>query len=287
MPEKIFLNDKIVDSDRACISPADGGLLYGAGLFETMRSRNGVVFRMDDHLDRLMTSAAALSIEPSYDKNQLGEAVYQVLRANELTDARIRLTLTSGPVTQTEEQHQSTLLITAVSFQPYPAQYYKAGVLAVLCPYRQNPSDPTCGLKTTCYYPRVLALRYAHRNGAAEALWFTTDNRLAEGCVSNVFIVKNSSLLTPPLSTPVLPGIARRTVLEIAGRLSIQCTEKDLNIEDVLGADEIFLTNVVMTVCPVVSVEKHTVADGKVGPVATRLREEFMGTMEEYCRRQA
>jgi branched-chain amino acid aminotransferase len=252
-----------------------------------MRSRNGVVFRVDDHLNRLMTSAAALSIEPSYDKNYLAEAIYQVLRANELTDARIRLTLTSGPMTQADEQRRSTLLITAVSFQPYPAQYYQAGVLAVLCPFRQNPSDPTCGHKTTSYYSRLLALRHAHRSSAAEALWFTTDNRLAEGCVSNVFLAKNSILLTPPLSTPVLSGIARRTVLEIAGRLSMQFVEKDLHIEDVLEADEIFLTNVVMEVTPVVSVEKHTVGDGKVGPIAAKLREEFTREMEEHCRRNA
>jgi branched-chain amino acid aminotransferase len=285
MPEKIYLNDKIIDSDQACLSPADGGLLYGAGLFETMRSRNGVVFRMDDHLDRLLASAAALSIEPSYDKSQLGEAIYQVLRTNELTDARIRLTLTSGQVTQAEEQRRSTLLITAVSFQPYPAECYKAGVLAVLCPYRQNPSDPTCGHKSTCYYPRLLALRHAHRSGAAEALWFTTDNRLAEGCVSNVFLVKDSVVLTPPLSTPVLPGITRRTVLEIAARESIRSEEKDLTIEDLLGADEIFLTNVVMEVVPVVGVEKHTVGDGKVGPIARKLREAFTRAIEEHCRR--
>ena len=285
MPEKVFLNDGIVDSDQACISTADGGLLYGAGLFETMRSRNGVVFRIDDHLDRLQASAVALSIEHSYDKNRLADAVYEVLRANELTDARIRLTVTSGPMTQAEEQRRSTLLITAVGFQPYPPQYYKTGVLAMLCPYRQNPSDPTCGHKTTCYHPRLLALRHAHQNGAAEALWFTTDNCLAEGCVSNVFLVKNSTLFTPPLSTPVLAGIARKTVLEIAGRESIQFVEKDLHIADVLEADEVFLTNVIMEIMPVISVEKHTVHDGKVGPIAAKLREGFMRTMEEKCRR--
>ncbi len=285
MPEKIFLNDKIVDSDQGCIASGDGGLLYGAGLFETMRCHNGVVFRLDDHLDRLLTSAAALSIESSHDKSQLGKAVYQVLQANELTEARIRLTLTSGPVTQTEEQRRSTLLITAVSSQPYPPEYYQAGVLAVLCPYRQNPSDPTCGHKTTCYYPRLLALRHAHSIGAAEALWFTTDNRLAEGCVSNVFLVKNSKLLTPALSTPVLPGVARRTVIESAARQSIQVEERDLSIEDLLSADEIFLTNVVMEIVPVVGVEKHTVGNGKVGPVAAKMREAFVQAMEEHCRR--
>jgi branched-chain amino acid aminotransferase len=280
MPEKVFLNDKIVDSDQACVPAADGGLLYGAGLFETMRSRNGAVFRLADHLDRLTTSATALAIEHSYTKDRLAEAVQQTLAANELADARIRLTLTSGSMVQSEDQHHCTLLVTATSFQPYPDQCYKSGVLAVLCPFRQSSTDPTCGHKTTSYYSRLLALRAAHSNGAAEALWFTTDGRLAEGCVSNVFLVKDSVLYTPALTTPVLPGIARKTVLEIAQQQAIQLVEKDLHIQAVLEADEVFLTNVIMEVIPVVSIEKHTVGDGKVGPMAAKLREEFVGAVE-------
>ena len=85
----------------------------------------------------------------------------------------------------------------------------------------------------------------AHQQRAAEALWFTTDNRLAEGCVSNVFVVKDSVIYTPGIETPVLAGIARKTVCEIASANSIKLVEKDLNIDDVLGADEIFLTNVI------------------------------------------
>jgi branched-chain amino acid aminotransferase len=285
MPDKIFLNDGIIDADQACISPADGGLLYGAGLFEVMRSRNGVVFRLDDHLDRLLASASALSIEHVYGKEQLSKAVYAVLQANELTDTRIRLTLTSGPMTQSDGEHHPTLLITAASFQPYSKQYYEAGVLAVLSSFRQNPADPATGHQTTGYYSRLLGLRNAHKSGAAEALWFTTDNRLAEGCVSNVFLVKDSALATPPLNTPVLAGIARKTVIEIAQRESIPFAEKDLHITDLLEADEVFLTNVVMEVIPVISIEKHTVGQGKVGPVATKLREAFARTIEESCRR--
>lgn len=286
MPEKVFLNDKLVRTDRAHISVTDSGFLYGAGLFETMRSHDGVVFRLENHLDRLTLSAACLSIHRAYDKPYLTKAIYEVLRENELTDARLRLTLTNGPISEAPQRPAPTLLITATTLQLYPPEYYQSGVRVVLCPFRQNPDEPICGHKSTNYYPRLLALTLARQKGAAEALWFTTDHRLAEGCVSNVFLVKGSVLYTPPAKTPVLPGIARKTVCEIAERESIELVEKDLHIADVLEADEVFLTNVIMEVLPVITVEKHPIKEGQVGPVTRKLREQFLRTLEQECRSQ-
>ncbi len=286
MAEKVFLNDNLIDMGETRVSATDSGFLYGAGLFETMRSRNGMVFRLEDHLDRLSASARALSISYPYEKAYIRGAIDRLLQANQLAEARLRLTLTNGPLAQPEERRKPTLLITATAFRPYPPEYYETGVLVILCPFRQNATDPTCGHKTTCYYPRLLALNLAHQKRAAEALWFTTDNRLAEGCVSNIFLVKNSILYTPPLETPVLPGIARKTVRELAQQQSLDLVEKDLFIADVLEADEIFLTNVIMEVLPVVGVEQHTVGNGRVGPITRKLREGFLQAIEQQCRRQ-
>jgi len=251
MPEKVFLNDKLIDADKACISVSDSGFLYGAGLFETMRSHNGVVFALADHLDRLFFSASNLSIGNPYDKEYIANAVYEVLRANKLSDARLRLTFTNGPMVESEQDRRPTLLVTATKFRSYPPEYYKNGMLVILCPFRQNLTDPTCGHKTTSYYSRMIALNMAHQRRAAEALWFTTDNRLAEGCVSNVFLVKDSVLYTPPIN--------------------------------VLGADEIFLTNVIMQVMPITRVEKHAVGDGQVGPTAKKLQRSFAEYVENEC----
>ncbi len=285
MAEKVFLNDKLIDIDKACISVTDSGFLYGAGLFETMRSYDGVVFALKDHLDRLFFSARTLSINLAYDRKYITDAIYKILRANKLTDARMRLTLTNGPMSQSDEQRKPTLLITATKLQPYPAEYYKKGVLVVLCPFRQNAGEPTCGHKTTSYFSRMIALNRAHQKRAAEALWFTMDNRLAEGCISNVFLVKDSVLHTPPIETPVLAGIARKTVCQIALKNYIKLVEKELYIDDVLAADEIFLTNVIMQIMPVTAVEKHTVGDGKVGMMTKRLRKSYDELVESQCRK--
>jgi branched-chain amino acid aminotransferase len=281
--EKVFLNDRLVDIDKASVSVTDGGLLYGMGLFETMRSYNGVVFCLKDHLDRLFFSAAALSIENTYDRKYITDAIYKLLKANKLTDARLRLTLTSGPMSKSEEQRRATLLITATKLQPYPPEYYKNGVLVVLCPFRQNITEPIYGHKTINYLSRMIALDFAHRKKAAEALWFTVDNRLAEGCISNVFLVKDSALHTPPIGTPVLAGVARKTVCQIALKNSTKLVEKTLGIDDVLNADEIFLTNVIMQILPVRAVEKHTVGDGKVGPMTKKLQKYFRELVEAEC----
>jgi len=275
MAEKVFLNDKLLDIDKANISVTDSGFLYGTGLFETMRSHNGVVFALKDHLDRLFFSAKSLSINNPYDSKYIADAIYEVLRANELADARLRLTLTNGPMAEDEQRRKSTLLITATKFRSYPPEYYQKGVLVVLCQFRQNPSDPTCGHKVTSYFSRMIALNLAHQKKAAEALWFTVDNCLAEGCISNVFLVKDSALYTPPIKTPVLAGIARKTVCQIALDNSIKLVEKSLSIEDVLAAEEIFLTNVIMQVMPITRVENHDVGDGQVGPMAKRLQRDF------------
>jgi branched-chain amino acid aminotransferase len=284
--EKVFLNDNLVDIDKACVSVSDSGFLYGAGLFETMRSYNGVVFGLKDHLDRLFFSANSLAINHQYSREYITDAIHKLMQANEFTDARLRLTLTGGPMAESEEQRRPTLLITAMKLAPYPAEYYRKGVMVVLCPFKQNTSDPTYGHKTTSYFSRMIALKLAHQKGAAEALWFTVDNRLAEGCISNVFAVKSSILYTPPIITPVLAGVTRKTICQIALRDSIEFVEKDLYIDDVLGADEIFLTNVIMQVMPVTSVERHTVGEGKVGQMTKRLQKEFDEFVKDECRIQ-
>ncbi len=287
MSEKVFLNDRLVDIDKACVSVTDSGFLYGAGLFETMRANNGVVFSLKDHLDRLSFSARALSIpiEEAYDRKHITDATYKLLKANKLTEARLRLTATSGPMAKADEQHKPTLLITATKLNPYPPEYYKNGVMIVLSPFRQNTAEPIYGHKTTSYFSRILALKLAHQKQAAEALWFTVDNRLAEGCISNVFLVKDSVLYTPPIRTPVLAGVARKTVCQIALRNSINFVEKDLSIDDLLAADEVFLTNVIMQILPVCKIEKHDVGNGKPGPMTEKLRKYFDEFIKNECQK--
>ena len=122
---------------------------------------------------------------------------------------------------------------------------------------------------------RLRGLRADGQAQCLDALWFTTENRLAEGCISNVFIVSKGVLRTPPLETPVLPGIARACVLELAAARELETREEPLTINELLDADEVFLTNTIMRVMPVIRVERKDIAEGKVGPITQRLLDAY------------
>lgn len=280
----IYLNGELIDAKTARVSALDAGMSHGAGLFETIRAYRGQPFRIDMHLARLKQSAAALGVPLPWTNEQLRAAVDVAIRANELQDARLRLVITPGPPPDDADSYSvPTIMVFAGKFQPYPPETYQKGMTVCICPYKISPTDPLAGHKTLSYFPRILALRDAQRKHCAEALWFTTENRLAEGCVSNIFLVRGPTLLTPPLETPVLPGIARQVVLECsaASRLTIQ--QQPLTIEDLLAADEVFLTNTQMEVMPVCRIERHRVGDEKVGEVTRQLHEAYRDVVRSEC----
>ncbi|MHC4696003.1 MAG: aminotransferase class IV [Planctomycetota bacterium] len=308
MTPTIYFNGEFRPADDAHVSVQDGGWLHGAGLFETMRAEGGRVFRLESHMARLMQSAAKL-LRP-IGREDLPSRVdfLDLLERNELKVARVRMTVSAGPMTGVEPAAQTTdavrartparrdlhsaatadptkatVCASASPLSPPPAQTYETGVRVVICDYRQSPSDPLAGHKTTAYLGRLLALRDAQRARCMEALWFTTASLLAEGSISNVFIVKKDVLKTPPLDTPVLPGIARGIVLDIARDAKIETRQCPLTIDDLLEADELLLTNSIMQVMPVIRVEKRDIAGGRVGPVAKRLLEAYRQLVRKEC----
>ena len=267
------------------VSVFDGGWLHGAGLFETMRAENGRVFRLQSHLERLRRSAERI-LRPIDREDLPGEVDFaELLQRNGLAAARVRLTVSAGSMLGKPDTGAGTLNVcaTATRLEPYPPTLYENGVSVAVCNFRQSRTDPTAGHKTTAYLPRLLGLRQANRASCMEALWFTDANRLAEGSISNVFIVREGVLKTPPLDTPVLPGIARSIVLDLAGSTGMEATETPLTINDLLDADEVFLTNAVVQVMPVTRVEKRDIGGGKVGPIAKGLLEDYRSLVRKEC----
>jgi len=280
----VYYNGQLVSAADARIGTVDGGWLHGAGLFETMRAENGRLFRLESHIERLRSSATKLM--RSIERIELPSRVdfLELLERNQLTDARVRLTVSAGDMTvESVSDRHWTVVATAAPLVVPATKLYQDGAQVAISSYRVSPLDPTGGHKTTSYLPRLLGLREAQQKQCMEALWFTTRNTLAEGCISNVFVVKNDTIKTPPLDTPVLPGIARATVLELARSLKIAATETALSIDDLLDADEVFLTNMVMQVMPVTKIERRDIADGKVGPMARRLRAAFDELVRKEC----
>jgi branched-chain amino acid aminotransferase len=288
-----WLNGDLVDEDSPNISLRDTGLLHAAGVFTTLRASAGRVFRLEQHLQRLRKSCEALFVPLQFSDADLASAVDDVLRQNNLADARLRLTVTRGQSVQ-DPLHGTHLtpncFLTATDLQPYPEQYYQQGLTVMLLDEQKlNPYDMQAGHKTLNYFSRLAALREAVRRGAGEALWFNVHNYLQSASVANVFLVKDGALVTPPtqddLRDPavaqacpypksnVLPGVTRGAVLELARANQIPVRTEALTVNHVLEAEELFLTNSIMQIMPVGRVEQHKVGDGTPGAVTGSLTE--------------
>jgi branched-chain amino acid aminotransferase len=287
----VWFNGQFIDEADAHVSIRDAGLLHGAGVFTTMRSYAGKVFRIENHLQRLRTSCEALFVPLQYKDEVLTHASVELLGRNALSDARLRLTVTRGAVSQ-DPLHgmrvEPNVFLTAAPLEPYPREYYQKGLTAILLDEQKlNPYDLQAGHKTLDYFSRLAALREANRRGAGEALWFNITNYLQSGSISNVFIVEAGTLITPPTATDlrdpkvsretpysksnVLPGITRAAVLELAKEQSIPTQTTAIDVNRLLAAEEVFLTNSIMGVMPVCRLERKPVGTEKPGELTSKI----------------
>ncbi len=270
--EWVCLNGTLMPGEEARVSVFDSGFMQGIGLFETMRGYGRRVFRLRQHIDRLINSARKLgwAVLPAAD--ELASHVEQVVRHVNSAESRVRLTVTTGSLhVAAGDTPALTIVATASPGQRYPDECYMKGVAALVSACRQSAGDPTVGHKTTSYFARLASLRAAHESGAMEAIWLTPDEQLAEGAISNVFVVQDGVLVTPPLDTPVLPGITRATVLELANELQIPKREVPLSLAELHEADEVFITNSMMEIMPVTRVDRQPIANEKPGDVTREL----------------
>jgi len=275
----VFLNGQLVPESQATVSVADAGFLHGAAVFSTALAHNGVVFRLDRHLARMFDTATMLGLRTGATPEELTDATARLLAANELTEARVRITLTPGSVHGAEP----TTLITAHPLPAYPPEWYEKGIGVVISSLRQGSGPPIYGCKTGCYLPRIIARQEAATKGFDEALWFTEDNRLAEACTCSVFLVLGGEVLTPPISTPVLPGVVRQAVIDLCEGLDIPCHERALTIRELLEAQEVFLTSSCAGIRPVARIERHAVGGEKPGPVTRRIRKAYGELLDREC----
>ena len=292
----VFLNGRMIPPAEARIPGDDAGFQHAIGLFETMAAYHGKVFRLQQHLDRLARSARELGLAKEIDTSALAGAVQQTIEHNSIDRARIRLTLTAGSMSMLKPGEAPaplpTLLIVPTEPTQYDPAYFERGIMVLIAPAGANPFDAMAGHKTLAYWGRLRTLRQAASLGAGEAIWLNVTNHLASGAVSNLFIVKGGQLLTPiargeevegSLPAPVLPGITRAAVIELAEKEGIKVNRQMLTVDDLLGADEVFLTNSSWHVLPVTKVERQEIGGGKVGEVTTRLREGVLELIDEEC----
>lgn len=276
MSEIVYLNGSLIPLSQAKISVLDYGFLYGFGIFGTMRVYEGQVFRPDDHLRRLSRSAEMLGFPVRV--MELKDAVIEVVRANHLREARVRINISLGEGSMAPDPttcQQPTILIMASPYQPYPEAVYRKGFRALTSSIRRNSQSPLSRIKSANYLENMLARSEARAAGLDEALCLNEQGLLAEASMSNIFLVTDGAVQTPKVEHGVLPGITREIVFELAPGLNINAIEADIALEDVFRAQEAFLTNSLMEIMPLVELDGRPIVSGSPGPVTLRLMEAY------------
>ncbi|MGW1774180.1 aminotransferase class IV [Streptomyces sp. NPDC002104] len=254
---RIWLDGALRDADEAKVSVFDHGLTVGDGVFETLKAERGTTFALTRHLERLTRSARGLGL-PDPDLDEVRRACAAVLEANPLPLGRLRVTYTGGvsPLGSDRGEAGPTLIVALAGATRRPDT-----TAVVTVPWVRNERSAVAGLKTTSYAENVVALAAAHRAGASEALFANTVGRLCEGTGSNVFVVLDGQLHTPPVASGCLGGITRALVADWCG-----AKETDLPFEALEQAEEVFLTSSLRDVQAVVRIDGRELAPAP-GPV--------------------
>jgi 4-amino-4-deoxychorismate lyase len=277
---RVYVNGDILPAEEAAVSVLDHGFLYGIGLFETLRVYRRRLFLWEEHYARLCSGLSALRIDAPWSAKQLADAILQTVAANELDDAYVRLSVTAGPEgigLVSQGYSRPSLYIFAKSVPPIVEPPRPKQLQTVSFP-RQTAEGPH-RFKSHNYLNNALARLELGEQPDTEGLFLTHDGFLAEGIVSNLFWAKNGRLYTPALAAGILDGVTRRHVLFLAQQLGIDCEEGLYRLEEILNADEVFLTNSIQEIVPVVQIDGKPVAE-PYGTLTRTMRKAYRESVE-------
>jgi branched-chain amino acid aminotransferase len=277
---KVNINGKFYEKQDAKISVFDHGLLYGDGVFEGIRAYNRLVFKLQEHIERLFESAHTIMLKMPLSKEALKNEVIRTLKVNKLDDAYIRLVVTRGEGDLGLDPRKctggATVIIIADKIKLYPEKFYREGLAIVTVPTVRNlPEALNPQIKSLNYLNNILAKIEAVNAGCDEAIMLDSMGFVAECTGDNIFIVKRKHLYTPPQCMGTLRGITRDSVLEIAKKEKIPVHEHVITRHEVYISDECFLTGTAAEIIPVVKVDGRVIGEGKPGALTLSLIKKF------------
>lgn len=271
MPGIAWVNGEIGDLNRPRFGVRERGFLYGDGVFETLRLRDGLPQDWKEHRQRLCQGCSALKIPCPWDDVEAGVAEVTARIGNGV----LRVTVTRGESPRGLLPHpdsRPTVVVVGQDEEPYPRDIYERGMHACLVSFPRNHLSPLVRLKSLNCLENILGRLEAAAAGSHEGIFCNYLGEVAEGTTSNVFIVLEGRIVTPSPASGLLPGITRAKVMSLARELGIPVVEGSVLPEDLLGAEEAFLTNSLMGIMPLVSVDGRRVGTGRPGPVTASLR---------------
>ena len=282
----VYLNGHFLSPEQAQVSVFDHGFLYGDGIYETMRAYDGRIFLVDRHLDRLRRSGRAIGLRLPMTLDRIREALEESLRVNKLDDAYLRIQVSRGPGEIGLDPalcDAPTMVIATKAFKDYPSVQFEQGVSAAIVKTRRNhPLALPPAVKSTNFLNNILAKIESLKTKTAEGIMLNWEGYVAEGTISNVFIVKKDLLLTPHIKVGILEGVTRGLVLRLARKKRIKTREALLRPRDLYAADECFLTNTTMEIMPVTRIDRKRIGSGRPGPITAALRQAYKNEVAKY-----
>ena len=271
----IYIDGEFLPKAEAKVSVFDHGLLYGDGVFEGIRSYNGRVFKLDEHLERLYDSAKSIMLEIPISIETMEETVLETLRRNNLREAYIRLIITRGVGDlglDPDKCPKPSIIIIADKIVLYPQKYYEEGLEIITASVRRNYAEAiNPRIKSLNYLNNILAKIEGKQAGTEEVLMLNAEGYVVECTGDNIFWIKNGTLVTPPVHMGILEGVTRNSVIDLAREAGIRVEERVFTRHDLYIADECFLTGTAAEVIPVVKIDRRAVGDGQPGKVTQRL----------------
>jgi branched-chain amino acid aminotransferase len=260
-----YIDGSFVSSDRAVIPVDDLAVLRGFGVFDLVRTYGGKPFFLKEHIERLRHSANEIGLHFPWSIKTLLDIVMETLRRNSHKESSIRMVVTGGSSPDFMTPQNKPRLLVLISPVPLlPKAWYTEGVKIITrMTERFKP-----GVKSINYIPATVALEEARQRGAVEALYLDRHDFVLEGTASNVFAFSGERLITP--GRDILSGITRQVVLNVAKEhFTVQI--RDISRQELLSADEVFLTGTSKGVVPVIQVDETTIGNGKPGPLTRQL----------------
>ncbi len=283
----VYLNNRLVPKTKARISVFDHGFLYGDGVYETLRAYNGVVFKIDEHIERLFRSALMIGLKLPKTHEGIKRAIHKTIETNRHKEAYIRLSISrgEGPLGLDPELcAKPTFVIMSNLFKGHPEKNYRQGVKIAIVDIKRNfkgALNPK--IKSLNFLNNILAKIEAKNRGAYEAIMLNHEGHIAEGTICNIFFVRNNVLYTPETGVGILDGITRKIILDSARDLKIKTKEGKFRRNDIYKAREVFISNTTMEVMPVTTVDDKKIGT-KTGKITKILHSAYKKNVSEYIR---
>lgn len=290
MTTLININGEILQPENAFISVFDHGFLFGDSVYEVIATHKGTLFAVKEHLTRLRESAKAISLKIPFSDEYLLHEIKKTVTAAKNTESYVRIVITrgSGEIHIRPATCQSPSMILYIKkAEKYPDEYYTKGIAISIVSVKRNLKDSlNPSIKTGNYLNSVLALIEAEKKGANDGLMLNSDGFISECTTSNFYMVINGVVKTPNPECGILKGITKKILKDVAEENGILVEECTIAPEEIITADELFITSTTKGVMPVTVCDNKKIGDGKPGPLSIRLRSLYQNKLDELVERQ-